>query len=96
MPVGVLQLEIHLPEAASLKDRRQAVRSVKERLRHHFNVSVAELDEERDLWQRATLGIAAIAADTPYLQGLLARAGEAAAQCLEGQDVRIGSVEIVA
>ena len=64
MPVGVLQLEIFLPEAASLKDRRQVVRSVKDRLRHRFNGSVAELDTERDLGQRATLGIAAIAADT--------------------------------
>ncbi|HVA62635.1 MAG TPA: DUF503 domain-containing protein [Terriglobales bacterium] len=95
MPVGVLQLEIFLPESASLKDRRQAVRSVKDRLRQRFNVSVAELDPERDLWQRATLGIAAIAADANYLQGLLAQAGEAAVHWLPGQDVQVGSIEIL-
>jgi uncharacterized protein YlxP (DUF503 family) len=44
MPVGLLTLELHLPEAQSLKDKRQVLRSLKDRLRRHFNVAVAELD----------------------------------------------------
>jgi uncharacterized protein len=44
MPVGLLTLELHLPEARSLKDKRQVLRSLKDRLRRHFNVAVAELD----------------------------------------------------
>jgi uncharacterized protein len=70
MPVAVLTVEIRLDYARSLKDRRQCVRSLKDSLRHSFNVSVAELDEAV-LWQRATLGIAAISPSRDYLLGQL-------------------------
>ena len=53
MPVGLLTLELHIPDAQSLKDKRQVLRSLKDRLRAHFNVSVAELDAS-GLWTRAT------------------------------------------
>lgn len=68
MPIACLTLEIRIPLAKSLKDRRQVVRSVKERLRHRFNVSVAELDEAV-LWQSATLGVASISFSRDYLRG---------------------------
>ncbi len=70
MPIGCLTLEIHLPESHSLKDKRQVLRSLKDRLRHRFNVSVAELDGQ-DSWQHAVVGIAAISADAAYLEGAL-------------------------
>jgi len=54
MPVGVLTLEIQLPYAHSLKDKRSVVQSLRNRLRARFNVAVAELDHQ-DVWQRATL-----------------------------------------
>ena len=56
MPIGLLTLEIHLPESHSLKDKRQVLRSLKDRLRGKFNVAVAELDGQ-DSWQRAVVGI---------------------------------------
>ena len=56
--------------AQSLKDKRQVLRSVKDRLRSHFNVSVAELDPA-DLWQRATLGVVSISSSRDYLDGLM-------------------------
>jgi uncharacterized protein YlxP (DUF503 family) len=56
MAVGLLTLELHLAEAQSLKDKRQVLRSLKERLRAHFNVAVAELDFE-DAWQRSVVGV---------------------------------------
>jgi uncharacterized protein YlxP (DUF503 family) len=59
MPIATLTLELAIEHAQSLKDRRQVVRSLKEKLRHGFNVSVAELDEAV-VWNRATLGVAAI------------------------------------
>jgi len=68
MPIAKVTVEIEIPHAQSLKDRRQAVRSIKEKLRHGFNVSVAELDEGL-VWNRATLGIAAISGSTSYLTG---------------------------
>jgi uncharacterized protein len=56
MPVGLLTLELHLPEAHSLKDKRQVLRSLKDRLRRHFNVAVAELDFQ-DVWQSSVIGV---------------------------------------
>jgi uncharacterized protein len=68
MPIAKLTVELSIPHAQSLKDRRQVVRSLKDKLRHGFNVSVAELDDAA-LWNRATLGIVAISGSTAYLDG---------------------------
>jgi len=68
MPIAKITVEIEIPHAQSLKDRRQAVRSIKEKLRQGFNVSIAELDEGL-VWNRATLGIVAISGSTSYLKG---------------------------
>ena len=57
--IAYLTLEIRIEAAHSLKDKRQVVRSVKDGLRAHFNVAVAELDPS-DAWQRATLGVVSI------------------------------------
>ena len=70
MPIGLLTLEIHIPDARSLKDKRQVVRSLKDRLRAHFNVSVAELDAN-GLWNRATIGVVGISDSRDYLDGLM-------------------------
>ena len=59
MPVvGLLSLELHLPEARSLKTKRTVIRSVKDRLRR-LNVSVAEVDHQ-SLWQRCRLEVGAV------------------------------------
>ena len=68
MPVAKLVLEIEIPHAHSLKDRRQVVRSVKDKLRQGFNCSVAELDEGL-VWNRATFGVATISSSAAYLTG---------------------------
>lgn len=60
MNVGLCIVQIHLPGVASLKQKRQVLRGLKDRLRDQHNVSVAEIDHQ-DLWQRATLGIVGIA-----------------------------------
>lgn len=70
MPLATLTLELAIEHAQSLKDRRQVVRSLKEKLRHSFNISVAELDDAM-IWNRATLGIAAISNSPSYLAGQL-------------------------
>jgi uncharacterized protein YlxP (DUF503 family) len=82
MHVAVLTLEIRLELAHSLKDRRQCVRSVKDSLRHRFNVSVVELDEAV-VWQRATVGVAAISASRDYLAGQLRQAEEVCTRIVE-------------
>ncbi len=70
MPIAYLTLEIRIEDAHSLKDKRHVVRSLKDRLRNSFNVSVAEIDVS-DLWQRATLGVVSISDSRDYLEGLM-------------------------
>lgn len=70
MTIGLLTLEIHIPDARSLKDKRQVLRSLKDRLRAHFNVAVAEL-EHQDLWQRSRVGVVSISGDDKHLEELL-------------------------
>ena len=68
--IAFLTLELRIEGAHSLKDKRQVLRSLKDRLRGQFNVAVAELDHT-DLWQRATLGVVSISDSRDYLQGLM-------------------------
>ena len=77
MPIARLLLEIEIAHAQSLKDRRQVVRSLKDKLRHAFNLAVAELDSG-EIWNRATLGIAVISASRSYLTGQLQQIDQAA------------------
>jgi uncharacterized protein YlxP (DUF503 family) len=70
MPIAFLTLELRIEGAHSLKDKRQVLRSLKDKLRNGFNVAVAELDAN-DLWQRATLGVVSISGSQDYLQGLM-------------------------
>jgi len=70
MPVGLLTLEIHLPYAHSLKEKRAVLRKVRDRLRARFNVAVAEIDP-RDVWQRATLGVVSLSDSQMLLDGVL-------------------------
>ncbi len=68
--IAFLTLELRIEGAHSLKDKRQVVRSLKDRLRAGYNVSVAELDAT-DLWQRATVGVVSISGSRDYLRGLM-------------------------
>jgi uncharacterized protein len=68
--IAFLTLELRIEAAQSLKDKRQVVRSLKDRLRAHFNVAVAELDSS-GLWNRATLGIVSVSGSREYLDGLM-------------------------
>jgi len=70
MTISFLTIELRIEAAHSLKDKRQVVRSIKDRLRANFNVAVAELDAT-DLWQRATIGVVSISDSRDYLSGLM-------------------------
>lgn len=63
MIVGLLTLDLHFPVADSLKSKRHVLKSLKDKIRNRFNVSVAEVDAN-DLWQRSVLGIAYVANET--------------------------------
>jgi uncharacterized protein YlxP (DUF503 family) len=83
MPIATLTLELAIEHAQSLKDRRQVVRSLKDKLRHGFNISIAELDDAL-LWNRATLGVVAISNSMQYLSGQLREVEEAARRLAVG------------
>jgi uncharacterized protein len=70
MFVAALTLELLLHESHSLKEKRSVVNCVLDRVRARFNVSAAQLDND-DLWQRATLGFAAISNDGGAAQKVL-------------------------
>jgi uncharacterized protein YlxP (DUF503 family) len=72
MIVGVLTLELVVYEAMSLKDKRRVIKSLKERIRNRFNVSVAEVDH-LDSRQRATLAVAIVSNDARFANGCLDR-----------------------
>jgi len=88
MPIATLTLDLAIEHAQSLKDRRQAVRSLKEKLGHAFNISIAELDDATT-WNRATLGIAAISSSSAYLAGQLREVESAARRLATGLGVDI-------
>src|SRR5882724_4668950 len=72
MHVGVLQLQLSIADAMSLKDKRRVVLSLKDRIAHAHNVSIAEvgaLDEHR----RSILGIAMVSNDARYVEGGLSK-----------------------
>jgi uncharacterized protein YlxP (DUF503 family) len=69
MFVSVLQLDLHINGAESLKDRRAVVNSLLGRIRSRWNVSAAQLDSD-EVWQRARIGVAALSGDKPTLDTL--------------------------
>ena len=70
MIVGVLKIELVIYEARSLKDKRRVVKSVKDRIRSAFNVSIAEVDHH-DLHQRCTLAVAVVGNESGHIHAQL-------------------------
>ena len=75
--IAFLTLEIRIEAAQSLKDKRRVTRSLKDRLRASFNVSVAELDPS-SLWNQATIGVVAVSHSRDYVDGLMKNVERAA------------------
>ena len=72
MIVGVLQLELSIGDAMSLKDKRRVIKGLKDRIAHGHNVSIAEvgaLDEHR----RSIVGVAMVANERAYVEGALSK-----------------------
>jgi uncharacterized protein len=70
MTIGILRIELAIPEARSLKEKRGAIKSIKEKMIHKFHVSAAEVDE-LDSWKRAVLGVALVANDARFVHSCL-------------------------
>ena len=70
MLLGICTINLYFSNSQSLKDKRNIIKSVKSRIRNHFNVSVSEINNH-DLWKNATLGIACIGNEKRYLNDVL-------------------------
>jgi len=86
--VGILSVELHFPEAGSLKGKRKYVKSAKAQLQQRFGAAVAEVDHH-DLWQRARLTVACVARGHRELQQLL----DGAERYLAGQEWELVRVD---
>jgi len=86
--ISLLTIELMIPWARSLKDKRSAVRSLKDRLRARFNASVAEVAHQ-DKWQRTVIAVCILASDRRQLESDMARARQL---CEEAQNVQIADM----
>lgn len=73
MFVGVGTVRLHLPESASLKDKRQVVRSVLARVRNQFEIAASEVGDQ-ETWQLATLGLACTSNNASHAEEIIQRA----------------------
>jgi uncharacterized protein len=76
--VGVLTMELRIDDSHSLKDKRQIVKALKDRLRNKFNVAVAEIDYQ-DLWQRALIAAVTVSSAHLHAQSVLQNVEQEAA-----------------
>ena len=84
MVVGVLEIRLALRQSRSLKDKRRVIRSLRDRLRRSFNVSVAEVGA-LDMLQSAVLAVVQVSADSRYVRGALEQALKVVRQCRDAQ-----------
>ncbi|MDP9304017.1 MAG: DUF503 domain-containing protein [Actinomycetota bacterium] len=82
--IGILSVELHFPEAGSLKGKRKHVKSAKAQLQNRFGVSVAEVDHH-ELWQRARLTLSCVAREHREAEQLL----DAAERYLAAQEFEL-------
>jgi uncharacterized protein YlxP (DUF503 family) len=83
--ISLLTIELMIPGARSLKEKRSAVRGLKDRLRSRFNASVAEVAYQ-DKWQRAIIAVCIIGSDKRQLESNMTMVRQL---CEEAQDVQI-------
>ena len=93
MHVAVCRLTVHVYASQSLKDKRQVVQSLCEKLRHRFSVSVAEVGGH-EKWQVALVGIAAVSGDASRAREIVQRAAEYAQEAAPEAEVTSTGVDL--
>lgn len=86
--IALVTIEVMIPWARSLKDKRSAVRGLKDRLRSRFNAAVAEV-AYRDKWQRAVIAVCLLGNDRRQLESDMARVRQL---CDEARDLQVAEV----
>ncbi|NYE57627.1 DUF503 domain-containing protein [Carboxydothermus ferrireducens] len=72
MIIGVLTLELYIPQSQSLKEKRMVLKSITEKIKHSYNVSIAEVGNQ-NLWQRSTLALAAVSLKKDDIEKVFAK-----------------------
>jgi uncharacterized protein YlxP (DUF503 family) len=85
MEIALLTIDVHLPYAQSLKDKREVVRQLKDRLRAKFNCSVAEVDAN-DLWQVSKVAVVTVNSDHVFLEKTMSAIEREAERTLAGNN----------
>ena len=93
--IGACIVTLHLPASQSLKDKRQVVRSLSDRLRRQFNVAVAEV-EEQDIWRTAVLGLAVVSNEASHAARQIDRILEAIEETRLDAEVIDRQVDVMA
>jgi uncharacterized protein YlxP (DUF503 family) len=70
MIIGACRIKLHIFESYSLKDKRQVIKSLIERLKSRYNISIAEIDN-LDSWQSALIGFACVSNETKHVQSVI-------------------------
>ncbi|MEK7279056.1 MAG: DUF503 domain-containing protein [Nitrospirota bacterium] len=70
MIIGICTIVLFIPDKNSLKGKRQVVKSIKDRVKSKYNVSIAEVDDQ-DLWQKTVLGIAFVGNEKKFVNQVL-------------------------
>jgi uncharacterized protein YlxP (DUF503 family) len=86
--ISLLTIELMIPWAHSLKDKRSSVRGLKDRLRSRFNASVAEVAYQ-DKWQRAIIAVCIIGSDRRQLESDMTKVRQL---CKEAKDLQIADM----
>jgi len=84
MVIGLLIIDLHIPHARSLKDKRMVLNRLRDRVRSRYNAALAELDHQ-DKWQRARVGIVTLNSQPHIVDELLQRVLADATGCLEAE-----------
>jgi len=84
MVIGLLTLEIFLPYAHSLKEKRKSLKGFKDRIKSKYNVALAELDYH-DKWQRMKIGVVTLNSQQTFVEQVLHRILQEAEETVEGE-----------
>lgn len=88
MIIASAKYELHVPTAGSLKEKRQVLKSLMGRLRHRYNVAVAEVDGH-DTWQRAVVGVACVSSSQSHARELIDTVTRHVEGCIELELTRV-------
>ena len=90
MTIGIYSFELHVPQARSLKNKRQVVKRLKDHQRARYNVAVAENADHADLWQRAGLTVVSISTNHDALTRLFEAVHREAQATVPGEVIELG------